>query len=144
MERLCPQMDVYCVLFTDLLLITKPVKRVEKVKIIRQPLLIHNIVCRELKDPGERRGCGRRQEKRNIKVQNSARLYSSDQLWVPSSVLQAPSSSSTSTSLRMPWQPTLSRPTAPPRGEAGSMQSATSRLENQLVLHAFTHSQAGH
>lgn len=46
-------MDVYCVLFTDLLLITKPVKRVEKVKIIRQPLLVHNIVCRELKDPGE-------------------------------------------------------------------------------------------
>lgn len=48
------QMDVYCVLFTDLLLITKPVKRVEKVKIIRQPLLIHNVVCKELKDPGER------------------------------------------------------------------------------------------
>ncbi|XP_044067646.1 pleckstrin homology domain-containing family G member 5 isoform X2 [Siniperca chuatsi] len=46
------RMDVYCVLFTDLLLITKPVKRVEKVKIIRQPLLIHNIVCKELKDPG--------------------------------------------------------------------------------------------
>lgn len=77
-------------------------------------------------------------------MQNSARLCSSDQLWVPSSVLQAPSSSSTSTSLRMPWQPTLSRPTAPPRGEAGSMRSATSRLENQLALHAFTHSQAGH
>lgn len=48
-------MDVYCVLFTDLLLITKPVKRVEKVKIIRQPLLIHNVVCKELKDPGETR-----------------------------------------------------------------------------------------
>lgn len=47
-------MDVYCVLFTDLLLITKPVKRVERVKIIRQPLLIHNVVCKELKDPGER------------------------------------------------------------------------------------------
>ncbi|XP_078111912.1 pleckstrin homology domain-containing family G member 5 isoform X1 [Sander vitreus] len=46
------RMDVYCVLFTDLLLITKPVKRVEKVKIIRQPLLIHNVVCKELKDPG--------------------------------------------------------------------------------------------
>uniref|UniRef100_A0A671TY62 Pleckstrin homology and RhoGEF domain containing G5 n=1 Tax=Sparus aurata TaxID=8175 RepID=A0A671TY62_SPAAU len=27
-------------------------KRVEKVKIIRQPLLIHNVVCKELKDPG--------------------------------------------------------------------------------------------
>ncbi|XP_026188268.1 pleckstrin homology domain-containing family G member 5 isoform X3 [Mastacembelus armatus] len=46
------RMDVYCFLFTDLLLITKPVKRVEKVKIIRQPVLIHNIVCKELKDPG--------------------------------------------------------------------------------------------
>ena len=48
-------MDVYCFLFTDLLLITKPVKRVEKVKVIRQPLLIHNVICKELKDPGERR-----------------------------------------------------------------------------------------
>ncbi|XP_077584023.1 pleckstrin homology domain-containing family G member 5 isoform X1 [Stigmatopora nigra] len=46
------RMDVYCFLFTDLLLITKPVKRVEKVKIIRQPLLIHNIVCKDLKDTG--------------------------------------------------------------------------------------------
>lgn len=46
-------MEVYCFLFTDLLLITKPVKRVEKVKIIRQPLLIHNVICKELKDPGE-------------------------------------------------------------------------------------------
>ncbi|XP_076132346.1 pleckstrin homology domain-containing family G member 5 isoform X2 [Alosa pseudoharengus] len=46
------KMEVYCFLFTDLLLITKPVKRVEKVKVIRQPLLIHNVVCRELKDPG--------------------------------------------------------------------------------------------
>lgn len=55
-------MDVYCVLFTDLLLITKPVKKVEKLKIIRQPLLIHNIVCRELKDPGERRGFGWKQQ----------------------------------------------------------------------------------
>ncbi|KAK2851868.1 hypothetical protein Q5P01_008144 [Channa striata] len=46
------RMDVYCFLFTDLLLITKPVKRLEKVKIVRQPLLIHNVVCKELKDPG--------------------------------------------------------------------------------------------
>ncbi|KAM8864432.1 pleckstrin homology domain-containing family G member 5 isoform 3-T3 [Spinachia spinachia] len=46
------RMEVYCVLFTDQLLITKPVKRVEKVKIICQPLLIHNVVCKELKDPG--------------------------------------------------------------------------------------------
>ncbi|XP_016149241.1 pleckstrin homology domain-containing family G member 5 isoform X3 [Sinocyclocheilus grahami] len=46
------RMDVYCFLFTDVLLITKSVKRVEKVKVIRQPLVIHNVVCRELKDPG--------------------------------------------------------------------------------------------
>ncbi|XP_030624525.1 pleckstrin homology domain-containing family G member 5 [Chanos chanos] len=46
------RMDVYCFLFTDLLLITKPVKRLERVKVIRQPLLIHNVVCKELKDPG--------------------------------------------------------------------------------------------
>ncbi|XP_045065404.1 pleckstrin homology domain-containing family G member 5 isoform X2 [Coregonus clupeaformis] len=46
------RMDVYCFLFTDLLLITKPVKRLEKVKVIRQPLLIHNVICKELKDPG--------------------------------------------------------------------------------------------
>ncbi|XP_029578581.1 pleckstrin homology domain-containing family G member 5 isoform X4 [Salmo trutta] len=46
------RMEVYCFLFTDLLLITKPVKRLEKVKVIRQPLLIHNVVCKELKDPG--------------------------------------------------------------------------------------------
>ncbi|KAJ3586442.1 hypothetical protein NHX12_012840, partial [Muraenolepis orangiensis] len=46
------RMEVYCFLFTDMLLITKSVKRVEKVKVIRQPLLIHNVVCKELKDPG--------------------------------------------------------------------------------------------
>ncbi|XP_028266265.1 pleckstrin homology domain-containing family G member 5 isoform X1 [Parambassis ranga] len=46
------RMEVYCFLFTDLLLITKPVKRVEKVKIIRQPLVIHSVICKELKDPG--------------------------------------------------------------------------------------------
>ncbi|XP_067301753.1 pleckstrin homology domain-containing family G member 5 isoform X2 [Pseudorasbora parva] len=46
------RVDVYCFLFTDLLLITKPAKRLEKVKVIRQPLLLHNVVCRELKDTG--------------------------------------------------------------------------------------------
>uniref|UniRef100_A0A8C5BA43 Pleckstrin homology and RhoGEF domain containing G5 n=1 Tax=Gadus morhua TaxID=8049 RepID=A0A8C5BA43_GADMO len=46
------RMEVYCFLFTDQLLITKSVKRVEKVKVIRQPLLVHNVVCKELKDPG--------------------------------------------------------------------------------------------
>ncbi|XP_061908538.1 pleckstrin homology domain-containing family G member 5 isoform X1 [Entelurus aequoreus] len=46
------RMDVHCFLFTDLLLVTKPVKRLEKVKIVRQPLLIQNVVCKELKDAG--------------------------------------------------------------------------------------------
>ncbi|XP_063063937.1 pleckstrin homology domain-containing family G member 5 isoform X2 [Engraulis encrasicolus] len=46
------KVDVHCFLFSDLLLITKPAKRLEKVKVIRQPLLMHNVVCRELKDPG--------------------------------------------------------------------------------------------
>lgn len=66
-------MDVYCVLFTDLLLITKPVKKVEKVKIIRQPLLIHNIVCRELKDPGEYRGFQRKRRNNKVLFKNPAR-----------------------------------------------------------------------
>ncbi|MBN3307723.1 PKHG5 protein, partial [Amia calva] len=46
------RMDVYCFLFTDMLLITKPVKRAERAKVVRQPLILHNVVCRELKDPG--------------------------------------------------------------------------------------------
>ncbi|KYO17324.1 pleckstrin-like proteiny domain-containing family G member 5 isoform B [Alligator mississippiensis] len=46
------KMDVYCFLFTDLFLITKPVKKVERTKVVRQPLLVDKIVCRELKDPG--------------------------------------------------------------------------------------------
>ncbi|XP_069466404.1 pleckstrin homology domain-containing family G member 5 isoform X2 [Ambystoma mexicanum] len=46
------KMDVYCFLFTDLFLITKSVKKAERTKVIRQPLLVDKIVCRELKDPG--------------------------------------------------------------------------------------------
>ncbi|KAI7794463.1 putative pleckstrin homology domain-containing family G member 5-like [Triplophysa rosa] len=46
------RMDVNCFLFTDLLLITKPSKRLDKVKVIRQPLLLRHIVCKELKDTG--------------------------------------------------------------------------------------------
>ncbi|KAA0706655.1 Pleckstrin -like proteiny domain-containing family G member 5 [Triplophysa tibetana] len=46
------RMDVNCFLFTDLLLITKPSKRLDKVKVIRQPLLLHQVVCKELKDTG--------------------------------------------------------------------------------------------
>ncbi|KAF7236174.1 Pleckstrin-likey domain-containing family G member 5, partial [Varanus komodoensis] len=47
------KMDVYCFLFTDLFLITKPVKKAERTKVIRQPLLVDKVVCRTLKDPGE-------------------------------------------------------------------------------------------
>ena len=49
-------MDVYCFLFTDLLLVTKPVKKAERTKVIRPPLLVDKIVCRELRDPGELAG----------------------------------------------------------------------------------------
>lgn len=57
-------MDVYCFLFTDLLLVTKAVKKAERTKVIRPPLLVDKIVCRELRDPGEPgplllgKGCG--------------------------------------------------------------------------------------
>uniref|UniRef100_A0A286XWS0 Pleckstrin homology and RhoGEF domain containing G5 n=1 Tax=Cavia porcellus TaxID=10141 RepID=A0A286XWS0_CAVPO len=46
------KMDVYCFLFTDLLLVTKAVKKAERTKVIRPPLLLDRIVCRELRDPG--------------------------------------------------------------------------------------------
>ncbi|XP_036600228.1 pleckstrin homology domain-containing family G member 5 isoform X1 [Trichosurus vulpecula] len=46
------KMDVYCFLFTDLFLVTKPVKKAERTKVIRQPLMVDKIVCRELRDPG--------------------------------------------------------------------------------------------
>ncbi|PKU35048.1 hypothetical protein llap_14646 [Limosa lapponica baueri] len=46
------KMDVYCFLFTDLFLITKPLKKAERTKVIRQPLLVDKVVCRELRDAG--------------------------------------------------------------------------------------------
>ncbi|XP_073937597.1 pleckstrin homology domain-containing family G member 5 isoform X5 [Castor canadensis] len=46
------KMDVYCFLFTDLLLVTKAVKKAERTKVIRPPLLVDKTVCRELRDPG--------------------------------------------------------------------------------------------
>ncbi|EPQ04802.1 Pleckstrin like proteiny domain-containing family G member 5 [Myotis brandtii] len=46
------KMDVYCFFFTDLLLVTKAVKKAERTKVIRPPLLVDKIVCRELRDPG--------------------------------------------------------------------------------------------
>lgn len=47
-------MDVYCFLFTDLFLITKPLKKAERTKVVRPPLMMDKVVCRELRDPGER------------------------------------------------------------------------------------------
>ncbi|KAK1203726.1 PKHG5 protein, partial [Pygoscelis papua] len=46
------KMDVYCFLFTDLFLITKPLKKAERTKVVRQPLLVDKVVCRELRDLG--------------------------------------------------------------------------------------------
>ncbi|XP_060057334.1 pleckstrin homology domain-containing family G member 5 isoform X2 [Erinaceus europaeus] len=46
------KMDVYCFLFTDLLLVTKAVKKAERTKVIRPPMLVDKIMCRELRDPG--------------------------------------------------------------------------------------------
>ncbi|KAM6435568.1 pleckstrin homology domain-containing family G member 5 isoform 2-T4 [Liasis olivaceus] len=46
------KMDVYCFLFTDLFLITKPAKKAERTRVIRQPLLIDKVVCQVLRDPG--------------------------------------------------------------------------------------------
>nr|KAF6369168.1 hypothetical protein mMyoMyo1_010556 [Myotis myotis] len=40
------KMDVYCFLFTDLLLVTKEVKKAERTNVIRPPLLVDKIVCR--------------------------------------------------------------------------------------------------
>ncbi|XP_067882631.1 pleckstrin homology domain-containing family G member 6-like [Heterodontus francisci] len=44
--------EVHCLLFTDLFLITKPLKKGSRAKVIRQPLMLDKIVSRELKDPG--------------------------------------------------------------------------------------------
>ncbi|KAM6108781.1 LOW QUALITY PROTEIN: pleckstrin homology domain-containing family G member 5 [Pterocles gutturalis] len=46
------KMDVYCFLFTDLFLITKPLKKAERTKVVRQPLLVDKVICRELRDAG--------------------------------------------------------------------------------------------
>ncbi|XP_009882379.1 PREDICTED: pleckstrin homology domain-containing family G member 5, partial [Charadrius vociferus] len=47
------RMEVYCFLFTVFFLITKPLKKAERTKVIRQPLLVDKVICRELRDPGE-------------------------------------------------------------------------------------------
>ena len=46
---LCLQMDVHCFLFTDMLLVCKPMGRKgEKMKLIRQPFVVDRLLCREL------------------------------------------------------------------------------------------------
>ncbi|XP_072334726.1 pleckstrin homology domain-containing family G member 6-like isoform X2 [Scyliorhinus torazame] len=44
--------EVHCLLFTDLFLITKPLKKGNRAKVIRQPLMLDKMISRELKDPG--------------------------------------------------------------------------------------------
>ncbi|KAJ8319961.1 hypothetical protein KUTeg_001548 [Tegillarca granosa] len=46
------RMDVACLLFTDLLLVCKPSKRMEKYKIIKPPMRVDRIIVHELKDKG--------------------------------------------------------------------------------------------
>ncbi|XP_061422122.1 pleckstrin homology domain-containing family G member 5-like isoform X1 [Lethenteron reissneri] len=46
------RLDVHCVLFTDLLLVSKWTRRGEKTRIIRPPMAVDRLVCRELRDPG--------------------------------------------------------------------------------------------
>ncbi|NWX94222.1 PKHG5 protein, partial [Nothoprocta pentlandii] len=46
------KVDVHCFLFTDLFLITKPAKKAERARVVRPPLLLDKVACRELKDAG--------------------------------------------------------------------------------------------
>ena len=47
-------MDVYCYLFTDMLLITKSVTRKgDKVKVIKPPMRLDKISIQQLRDGGE-------------------------------------------------------------------------------------------
>jgi hypothetical protein len=45
------QLDVYLFLFSDVLLVTKPQRKVDKAKVIRPPLMLEKLVCRPLRDP---------------------------------------------------------------------------------------------
>jgi len=44
------RMDVYCFLFTDMLLVTKPNRRTDKVKVIKPPMRLDKIVVHPLRD----------------------------------------------------------------------------------------------
>ena len=45
-------MDVECLLFTDLMLICKASKRMDKYKIVKPPMRVDRIILHELKDKG--------------------------------------------------------------------------------------------
>eukprot|EP00070_Physeter_catodon_P039849 XP_028346743.1 pleckstrin homology domain-containing family G member 6 isoform X6 [Physeter catodon] len=45
------KLDVYLFLFSDVLLVTKPLRRADKAKVIRPPLMLEKLVCRPLRDP---------------------------------------------------------------------------------------------
>ena len=47
------QMDVECLLFTDLLLVCKASKRMDKYKIVKPPMRVDRIILHELKDKGK-------------------------------------------------------------------------------------------
>ncbi|XP_065744301.1 pleckstrin homology domain-containing family G member 6 [Phocoena phocoena] len=44
------KLDVYLFLFSDVLLVTKPLRRADKAKVIRPPLMLEKLVCRPLRD----------------------------------------------------------------------------------------------
>ena len=49
----CVQTDVYCFLFTDMFLVTKPAtKRGDKVKVIKPPMRLDKIIICGLRDVG--------------------------------------------------------------------------------------------
>ncbi|XP_067836024.1 pleckstrin homology domain-containing family G member 5-like [Heptranchias perlo] len=51
-ERKDSKIEVHCLLFTDTFLITKPLKKANRAKVIRQPLMLDKTIVRQLKDPG--------------------------------------------------------------------------------------------
>ena len=46
-------MDVECLLFTDLMLICKASKRMEKYKIVKPPMRVDRIITHDLRDKGK-------------------------------------------------------------------------------------------
>lgn len=45
------KLDVHLFLFSDVLLVTKPQRKVDKAKVIRPPLMLEKLVCQPLRDP---------------------------------------------------------------------------------------------